>query len=466
MDILLRPFKSLMSRLRLGVFGRAFLTLFALLVASLSAFVFAFLFAQLEPRATQIAERAVTAYHITQRAFRFAPPETHPALILELASIGDTQAYPKEPGDNYKSLPDDTFWNLVSQKIRGALLHDPDLIIANSVNNVEGIWLSLRTLDNQEYWLMIRNQPIFTDIKSEWIYWSIIILALSVLGSSLAAFLANKPLGQLSQTVHTLSRGEKPVPLPEDSGPLELRTLFRDINTMVSDRLQLDNDRQVMLAGISHDLRTPLARMRLELEMSNIPEESMQAIDQDLDQVNHCINQILEYSRPTAEKASLINISTTLENLCRLESAYTAELNGKLRYHIENNLFARIVEGNLKRVVGNLIENARRYGKNENEQIEIDLKAYRHHGNIYIDVSDYGKGVKEEDIPRIMRPFSRGEEARTGVSGSGLGLAICERLLKPVGARLKLLPNKPRGLLCRIEISLYDNKNIQLDEKI
>lgn len=455
-----------MSRLRLGVFGRAFLTLFLLLVTSLSAFVFAFLFAQLEPRATQIAERAITAYHITQRAFRFAPPETHPALILELGSIGDTQAYPKESGDSYKPLPNDTFWNLVTRKIRSSLLHDPDFIIADEVNGVPGLWLSLRTLDNQEYWLMIRHQPLFTDIKSEWFYWSLIIFVLSFIGSSIATFLANKPLNQLSQTVHTLARGDQPPPLPENSGPQELRTLFRDINTMVSDRLQLESDRQVMLAGISHDLRTPLARMRLELEMAGLPEESLQAIDQDLDQVNYCINQILEYSRPSSDKATLTNISYTLENLCRLEKSYTAELNGNLHYSIEDNLFAHIIEGNLKRIVGNLIENARRYGKNEDGNIEIEVKAYRLQDNIYIDVSDYGKGVSEEEIPRIMRPFSRGEQARTGVSGSGLGLAICERLLKPVGARLKLLPNQPKGLLCRIEISLYNNKNIQLDEKV
>ncbi|MDY3331769.1 MAG: ATP-binding protein [Pelistega sp.] len=452
--------KKLINQLRLGVFGRAFLTLFLLLLTSLSAWVFAFLLAQQEPRATQIAERAITAYNITQRAFRFAPPETHPALLVELATIGDTQAYPREIGDTYKPLPDTNFWNLVENKIRSSLLHDPDLIIANEVNGVTGIWVSLQTQEGQNYWLVIRDQPFFTDINSEWVYWSLIVVVLSLLGSSLAAFLANKPLGQLSQTVHAIRHGEQPNPLPENSGPHELRTLFRDINMMVADRLQVENDRQVMLAGISHDLRTPLARMRLELEMCALPEASMQAIDEDLEQVNHCINQILEYSRPTSDKPSRINISQTLNNLCRLEASYTAELKGNLRYHIEDNLFAHMIEGNLKRVVGNLIENARRYGKNDQDQIEIEVKAYRSHHHIYIDVSDFGKGVKTEEIPRIMRPFSRGEQARTGVNGSGLGLAICERLLKPVGASLKLLPNNPKGLLCRIEISLYNNKNI------
>lgn len=452
--------------LGLGVFGRAFWTLFALLLASLSAWVVAFLIAQQEPRATQIADRAITAYHITQRAFRFAPEETHPALIMELATIGDTQAYPRETTDSYKPLPNNTFWNLVSHKIRTGLIHDPNLIIAEEVNGVRGIWISLNTLDNANYWLMIQHQPIFTDVKSEWVYWSLIIIALSLVGASIAVFFTNKPLRLLTQTVHTLGRGEHPPVLPENSGPIELRTLYRDINTMIADRLQMEQDRQVMLAGISHDLRTPLARMRLELEMCSLPEESMQAIEEDLEQVNHCINQILEYSRPTSDVPSRINISHTLQNLCRLEATYTAELNGSLSYNIEEDLFAHIVEGNLRRVVGNLIENARRYGKNEEGRIEIVLQAYRTLDAIYIDIRDFGKGVTQEEIPRIMRPFSRGEQARTGVSGSGLGLAICERLLKQVGGSLQLLPNHPKGLLCRIEISLHSNKNIQLDEKI
>ena len=114
-------------------------------------------------------------------------------------------------------------------------------------------------------------------------------------------------------------------------------------------------------------------------------------------------------------------------------------------------------------MVSNLIENARRYGKTENGEMRVELRAYHHHLSIYIDVKDHGKGVAPQDIPRILRPFSRGEQARTEANGSGLGLAICERLLKQAGGSLKLLPNEPSGLLCRIEISLADDKNIQLD---
>lgn len=445
--------------LGLGVFGRAFLTLFLLLLTSLSAWLLAFLLAQQEPRATQIADRVVTAYHITQRAFRFTPHDNHPALVMELATIGDTQTFPRKLSDTYTPLPNTKFWNLVVSKVRHSLKNDDNIIIAETVNGEKGLWISLTTSDQENYWLLIRYQAL--DIGSEWGYWSAIMLILSLMGSSVIVLLANQPLSLITQTIRAISRGEQPKPLPQNSGPRELRALYTDINRMVDDLHQAENDRRVMLAGISHDLRTPLARMRLEIELSGLPEDTRNAIDTDLNQVNHCINQLMEYSRPVpSEQAPLINVSEALKYLCRLESSYTADLHGFFCYEIENNLFARIPEGDLNRIVGNLIENARRYGKTEKGEMKVELQAYRHHLSIYIDVKDYGKGVSPEDVPRILRPFSRGEQARTAANGSGLGLAICERLLKQVGGNLKLLPNEPNGLLCRIEISLVDDKNI------
>lgn len=447
--------------LGLGVFGRAFLTLFLFLLTSLSACLLAFLQVQQEPRATQIADQVVTAYHSTQLAFRFTPHESHPALVMELTSLGDTQTFPRKLSDTYTFLPNTKFWNLVVSKIRHNLHSDPNIIIAETVNGKKGLWISLTTSNQEQYWLLIRYQTL--DINSEWGYWSAIMLILSLIGSSVIVLLTNKPLNLITQTIRTIGRGEPPKPLPENTGPRELRTLYTDINRMAEDLRQAENDRRVILAGISHDLRTPLTHMRLEIELSGLPEETQNAIDNDLNQANHCINQLMEYSRPmSSEQAPVINVSEALKYLCRLESSYTTKLNGLFYYEIESNLYAHISEGDLNRIVSNLIENARRYGKTANGEIRVELHAYHHHLSIYIDVKDYGKGVAPQDIPQILRPFSRGERARTEANGSGLGLAICERLLKQVGGSLKLLPNEPSGLLCRIEISLANDKNIQL----
>ena len=447
---------------RLSLFGRAFVLLFFIIIVSLLFWLFAFYKAQEEPRAEQIADRATTAYYIAQRALRYVPIEQRPALVLDLATIGDTQVFPRELSDITELLPNNRFWQLIGDKIH-QLIDEPDFIIASSVNDVEGLWLSMQ-VDDELYWLLVRHPPIFDDLYKEWLHWTLIAIAIASLGSALVTLFANAPLKSLSKVINSLGRGEQPPVLPIDRGPRELRVLFGDINRMVEDLRQADSDRQIMLGGISHDLRTPLARMRLEIEMSDISEDSKQAIDGDIAQINHCIGQLLEYSRPgDATLPKAINVTQVLEQLCDREQSYTQDLQGQFTYAIEKKLFAQISEINLQRIVGNLIENARRYGRTPDGEIKVALRAYIHNKNVYIDVSDNGPGVDTDDIPRLLRPFARGDVARTGVSGAGLGLAICERLLKQVGGSLKLLPNKPNGLLCRIEIPLIDNRNIQLE---
>ena len=455
-------FRRLAYNVWLGLFGRAFVLLFFIIIISLLFWLFAFYKAQEEPRAEQIADRASTAYNIAYRSLRFVPIEHRPALVLDLATIGDTQVFPRELDDITELLPDSNFWHLIASKIRQSI-DEPDFIIASSVNDVEGLWLSMK-IDDELYWLLVRHPPLFDDLYKEWIHWTLIAVAIAILGSALLTLFANAPFKSLTKVIKSLGRGEQPPVLPTDRGPRELRELFTDINHMVEDLRQADSDRQIMLGGISHDLRTPLARMRLEIEMSEISEESKQAIDGDIAQINHCIGQLLEYSRPSdATLPKLINVSEVLAQLCERERSYTKDLQGEFSYQLENKLFAHISEINLQRIVGNLIENARRYGRTQAGEIKVALRAYTQNKQVLIDVMDYGAGVNTEDIPRLLRPFARGDVARTGVSGAGLGLAICERLLKQVGGSLKLLPNKPNGLLCRIEIPLIDNRNIQLE---
>lgn len=455
-------FRRIAYKARLSLFGRAFVLLFLIIIISLLFWLYAFYKAQAEPRAEQIADRATTAYNIAQRSLRFVPLEHRPAFVLDLATIGDTQVFPRELEDITELLPNSEFWRLIASKIRQSI-DEPEFIIASSVNDVEGLWLSMK-VDDELYWLLVRHPPLFDDLYKEWLHWTLIAIAIASLGSALVTLFANAPLKSLTKVIKSLGHGEQPPVLPVDRGPRELRELFGDINHMVEELRQADSDRQIMLGGISHDLRTPLARMRLEIEMSDISEDSKQAIDGDLAQINHCIGQLLEYSRPTdATLPPGINVSAILNQLCDREQSYTKDLQGEFSYRIENKLFAHISEINLQRIVGNLIENARRYGRTPEGAIKVALNAYIHNKHIFIDVNDFGIGVNQEDIPRLLRPFARGDVARTGVSGAGLGLAICERLLKQVGGSLKLLPNKPNGLLCRIEIPLIDNRNIQLE---
>ena len=181
---------------------------------------------------------------------------------------------------------------------------------------------------------------------------------LSLVGAAVSVGFVNRPLSRLARAAQVLSRGETPAALPEQ-GPLEIRDLNASFNRMAKDLRQAEADRELMLAGISHDLRTPLARMRLEIELSGVSEDARQAIDEDLGQIDHSIGQLMEYARPAGTLPQLAtDISAVLAELYERERSHTASLGGELDASLEPGLRARITALDLKRVVSNLIENA------------------------------------------------------------------------------------------------------------
>ena len=153
-----------------------------------------------------------------------------------------------------------------------------------------------------------------------------------------------------------------------------------------------------------------------------------------------------------------------LAELFESERSHTASLGGELDASLEPGLRARITALDLKRIVSNLIENARRYGRSPDDGMaHLNMTLQAEGSMIVIEVSDRGPGIAPEDVDRLLRPFSRGEAARTGVSGAGLGLAIVERLLKHVGGSLRMLPREGGGLTARIELPKAKFRNYQLD---
>ncbi|MGX9937991.1 ATP-binding protein [Advenella kashmirensis] len=453
------------SKIRLSLFSRSFFLLAALLAVSLTCWLIVFFNMQEEPRASQMAERGITALKITRKSLAYVPPNDRNALVIDLATTGDIQVFPRQLDDVLQPLPDTTFWRIFADKIQRS---DTQTVtkIASSMNGEPGIWISFNVGD-ELYWLLLKSSTDNLPQMREWIGWGVIALLLALIGAAISVRFVNTPLSRLAKAAQQVARGENPAPLPDDQGPLEIRELNNAFNRMARDIRQTEADRELMLAGISHDLRTPLARMRLEIELSNVSDETRSAIDEDLGQIDHSIGQLMEYARPAGvlpDKA--INISSILRDITDREKAHTESLGGTLRTMIQPNLYARIGELNLKRIVSNLIENSRRYGRSVADgQPHILVRAREKGSMIEIDVCDNGAGINAKDTERLLRPFSRGEAARTGVSGAGLGLSIVERLLQHVGGTLKLLPNQPTGLIGHIEIPKARDRNYQLDSQ-
>ena len=382
-----------------------------------------------------MAQRVITAVNITRTALIYSHDGERSKLLLDLATNEGIQVYPREVTDYAEALPDDDYWQRVAQHIRTRF--GPETQIAWGVNQVPGFWVSFQ-IEKELYWLVFERERIGLTGGIEWLGWGATALLLSLVGAAVSVGFVNRPLSRLARAAQVLSRGETPAPLPEQ-GPLEIRDLNASFNRMAKDLRQAEPT-ELMLAGISHDLRTPLARMRLEIELSGVSEDARQAIDEDLGQIDHSIGQLMEYARPAGTLQLATDISAVLAELYERERSHTASLGGELDASLEPGLRARITALDLKRIVSNLIENARRYGRSEDGMAHLVMTLQAEGGIIAIEVCDRGPGIAPEDVERLLRPFSRGEAARTGVSGAGLGLAIVERLLKHVGGSLRMLP--------------------------
>ncbi len=437
------------NRFSFGLFARTFFLLSVLMVASLGAWLQVFFALEMEPRALQMSQRVVTAVNLTRTALRYGSPASRPSLLLDLATNEGLEVYPIGANDTIERIPTDEYWQRVSTLVRQSL--GQDTRIAWEVNDLPGFWVSFN-IRNEQYWLSFERDELVLAGGMGWLGWAVAAVLLSLAGAAISVGYINRPLSRLVKAAQTISRGESPAPLPAQ-GAREIVELNQSFNRMASELRQADTDREIMLAGISHDLRTPLTRMRLEIEMSSMSEDARAAIDQDLAQVDRMIGQLTEYARAASLSMETVSdVSTLLTDLVEHEWRRPSETEGSLHAAITPDLRAVISEQNLTRAVSNLIENARRYGHAPGASSRIDLKVQPAGSWVRIDVCDHGPGIPPEDIERLIRPFSRGDTARTGGTGTGLGLAIVDRLVRHAGGNMIVMNRPGGGLIVRLEL--------------
>jgi len=275
---------------------------------------------------------------------------------------------------------------------------------------------------------------------------------LIILGSAVvlvlltAAVLARRvtsPLTVLARAAEDVARGQSPNPLPE-TGPRELASLARQFNHTSRQVNELLSNRTLMLAGISHDLRTPLTRLRLSLEM--LPEETDTALlnrmERDIDQMNTLISESVELGRTLgAGKKSDVDLDALINDIVAHED--------RIRWVGKQECHCRINELALRRILGNLIENALRYS---NELVEVHLDCRLSAPVIF--VLDRGPGVPEREREAVFRPFYRLEHSRNRrTGGTGLGLAIARQLAIANDIELHLGARKGGGSVVSVRLS-------------
>jgi two-component system osmolarity sensor histidine kinase EnvZ len=227
----------------------------------------------------------------------------------------------------------------------------------------------------------------------------------------------------------------------------------RSFNQMVQDLEQLEADRALMLAGISHDLRTPLARLRLETEMSPSDQATKDAMVDDIEQMDMIIGRFLDYARPVQRVPEPVDLSVIAGELAaRMQS----EDSMRLITRLAPSAVIEADETDMRRVVGNLLENARKYGLSDGDGIpHVILETRVSHSRVELSVVDEGPGIPEDQLALVTRPFYRVNSARTQANGTGLGMAIVQRLVGRYRGALRLRNRTPGpGLEVTIEFPL------------
>ncbi|MBS0319811.1 MAG: HAMP domain-containing protein [Proteobacteria bacterium] len=297
------------------------------------------------------------------------------------------------------------------------------------------------------YWVgfPLRSFDEHDEMPTRALAWTITVAALLLVAAYAFTRYLALPLRELASAVTRVGRGEAPPPLPE-SGPSEIVALNHGFNTMLGNLRQIERDRALLLAGISHDLRTPLARLRLGVEMGADP-STREGMVSDIEEMDRIVGQFLEFAR--GEDASAIELVDVAALAERVVARYRTA--GKeVRYAGTATPPVPLRPTALSRLIANLVDNALAYAGPP-----VDVTVRTRPEAIVIEVADRGPGIPAADVERLKLPFTRSSMARSradGVPGAGLGLAIVERVTRQHGGTFDLLARDGGGTLARVEL--------------
>ncbi len=424
---------------------RTFLLVAVLMLLSVLAWFAIYRAYENEPRARQLTQLMASVANLTRSALINAHPEKRQELLRELSDREGIHVYLAEDDESVAPLPDKPLLASVLEELKTVL--GPETRMTLERHGERAVFVSFR-IDDDEYWVALPSERLERSIPWQWIGWGVAALLLSLAGAYLIMFRVTRPLKALSAAATEIGRGGMPRPV-EESGPGEISMLAHAFNQMSTDLARLDSDRALILAGISHDLRTPLARLRMGIELSGADPMMQDGMVADVEEMDQTIGQFLDFARASSGEA--LEETDTGQLLAEIVAQY--ERRGVT---IASDLACRpplpplpLRPKALRRAVANLIDNALHYA---GKQAGLSLSLRQVKNEIQIDVADRGPGIPQAEAERLKLPFTRKDAARSNSSGAGLGLAIVERIAHGHGGKLELLPREGGGLLARISI--------------
>jgi two-component system osmolarity sensor histidine kinase EnvZ len=298
------------QQVALSLFWRTFFLLALLLGGGVFAWIQTFRSLEFEPRAVQAAQQIASLVNLSRTALQYADGINRVTVVKAMTDQESVRILPREPLDKWEPFEVDRFSRRIGAELKNRL--GPDTMVASSVNSAPGLWVGF-SIDKDPYWLQVDPQRVQLVAGSTWFVSVSIALLATIFGSAAIARLINQPLKDLSFAASRIRDGEFESQLDENTITNEIREVNMGFNRMARELAKVEEDRAVMLAGISHDLRTPLARLRLEAEMSVQDEEAKRNIALDIDQLDAIIDKFMDYARPSEVKLVPVHLSSIVD---------------------------------------------------------------------------------------------------------------------------------------------------------
>ncbi|MGY8635218.1 ATP-binding protein [Bradyrhizobium sp. 14AA] len=352
---------------------------------------------------------------------------TFPALKLQLRENGSAATTPL-PVRTPLTIP--SALGVRAERVHGA------------GSDGERVWFYLANDDVLEVTIASHALPAF--VSGLWTSTLLFLVASITLLGVWAGRALSSPLSAFARAAEDFSLSRSSAPLPEN-GPEEIKSAARALNRMRERITALMNDRTRMLAAISHDLRTPITRLRLRSEYIEDQAQRTQTV-RDLDQMQSMLESVLSLLRSESPvKPTLVDVAALLQMVCEQfsDSGHAVTYSGPDRAAFV------LRPDEIIRAVTNLVQNATRFGTG----VEVALLISE--DQFIIDVTDDGPGIPAGRKAAMLEPFVRGEDARTmdETAGFGLGLSIAQAIVTAHDGTLELLDNEPNGLRVRLRLA-------------
>ena len=409
----------------------AIICIFLLFIGHLIAFFFLSRYNQKTQLAVNrglIARQVITLVE----AVKINPPDKRATIVNAIDIPNINVSLDAQP--NYESrVPQLQLWNVVHT-------------IHKLPQTSRQINLSVKI--DKHHWLNISAHVAQTHLTTQLFLLSfegLIILGAIIIVWSINRF--NKPLKRFIATVENADHPVGMTPISEKDGPPMVRKAAKAVNNMNSRIQQLLEDKTQMLAAISHDLRTPITRLKLRAQFID-DDQQQQKILQDLQEMETMLNESLNYFR---DEEPVQHAHIDFASL--LYAIYTdyKEMKAPVTYQgASKNLTLKAHPLSLKRAFNNLIDNALKYG----DKAKITLNKRR--GYAIVTIEDNGPGIPESEYKKVFSPFYRGDQSRSkNTGGIGLGLAVAANIIKAHHGDIQLANNKHHaGLKVRVILPL------------